>query len=139
MTGSTPAGSPVSGPWPFLPISGIPFPGLRPFEVSDSYLFFGRTEQIDGLLDRLQKTRFLAIVGESGCGKSSLVRAGLIPGLYAGDLPEDEVTPQWRIALLRPGSDPIRNLARALMTLGTEPVNPPGIEAVCSELKRKST
>jgi hypothetical protein len=61
-----------------------PYPGLRPFEVKESHLFFGREEQIDELLHRLHTARFLAVVGPSGCGKSSLVRAGMIAALGAG-------------------------------------------------------
>ncbi|MGI9261703.1 MAG: hypothetical protein ACR2QR_06695, partial [Woeseiaceae bacterium] len=53
-----------------------PYPGLRAFQRDESDIFFGREEQTDDLLARLEKTRFLAVVGESGCGKSSLVRAG---------------------------------------------------------------
>lgn len=61
-----------------------PFPGLRPFEPDENHLFFGREGQTDELLRRLKRTRFLAIVGTSGSGKSSLVRAGLLPALYSG-------------------------------------------------------
>jgi len=61
-----------------------PYPRLRPFEVKESHLFFGREEQIDELLHRLHTARFLAVVGPSGCGKSSLVRAGMIAALGAG-------------------------------------------------------
>ena len=54
-----------------------PYPGLRPFEPHEAEIFFGRGEQIDRMLSRLEEHRFLAVVGASGCGKSSLVRAGL--------------------------------------------------------------
>jgi len=63
-----------------------PFLGLRPFEAQDDYLFFGREDQVDDLLTRLRQTRFLAVVGTSGSGKSSLVRAGLVPALRGGFL-----------------------------------------------------
>ncbi len=56
-----------------------PFPGLRPFEAEQAHLFFGRDEQTDELLGRLGRHRFVAVVGSSGSGKSSLVRAGLLP------------------------------------------------------------
>ncbi len=52
-----------------------PFVGLRPFEAHENYLFFGRDGQSDELLRRLRKNRFLVVVGTSGSGKSSLVRA----------------------------------------------------------------
>ncbi|MFG6105391.1 SPFH domain-containing protein [Leptothoe sp. EHU-05/26/07-4] len=89
-----------------------PFPGLRPFELDEEHLFFGREGQADDLLVRLNRTRFLAIVGTSGSGKSSLVRAGLLPSLYSGFL--SGTSSGWRIAILRPGQAPIRNLAKAL-------------------------
>ena len=68
--------------------SGIaqPYPGLRPFDVKDAFLFFGREHHTSELLDRLSRDRFLAVVGTSGSGKSSLVRAGLLPALYRGYL-----------------------------------------------------
>jgi energy-coupling factor transporter ATP-binding protein EcfA2 len=89
-----------------------PFPGLRPFELDEEHLFFGREGQADELLTRLNRTRFLAVVGTSGSGKSSLVRAGLLPSLYSGFLPD--ASSGWRVAILRPGSAPIANLAAAL-------------------------
>ena len=66
-----------------------PYVGLRPFEMDESLLFFGRTEQTMELLQRLHRHHFLAVVGSSGCGKSSLLRAGLIPLLKAGFLVND--------------------------------------------------
>lgn len=89
-----------------------PFPGLRSFEPEEEHLFFGREQQIDDLLRRLRSARFLAVVGPSGSGKSSLVRSGLIPALYSGYMAA--AGSSWRIALLRPGTDPIGNLAAAL-------------------------
>jgi energy-coupling factor transporter ATP-binding protein EcfA2 len=89
-----------------------PFPGLRPFEADEDYLFFGREGQTDELLRRLRRTRFLAIVGTSGSGKSSLVRAGLLPALYSGFM--TKAGSSWRVAVLRPGNDPVANLARVL-------------------------
>ncbi|MBT9316331.1 WD40 repeat domain-containing protein [Leptothoe spongobia] len=89
-----------------------PFPGLRPFDLDEEHLFFGREGQADELLERLHQTGFLAVVGSSGSGKSSLVRAGLLPSLYSGFL--NEASSHWRVALMRPGNAPIRNLAEAL-------------------------
>lgn len=89
-----------------------PYPGLRPFEAHETHLFFGRDEQVDQLLGRLRGHRFLALVGTSGCGKSSLVRAGLLPSLHGGSMAG--VGAAWRIATMRPGADPIGNLAYAL-------------------------
>ncbi len=89
-----------------------PFPGLRPFEPEDAPLFFGRGVHTRELVRKLARNRFLAVVGTSGSGKSSLVRAGLIPALREGALPG--TTAKWRIAIFRPGGDPIGELARAL-------------------------
>ncbi len=61
-----------------------PFPGLRPFGPEEAHLFFGRDEQVDDLLQRLGTSRFLAVMGPSGSGKSSLVLAGLLPALHGG-------------------------------------------------------
>lgn len=89
-----------------------PFPGLRPFETDEYGLFFGREGQSDALIERLQRSHFLAVVGTSGSGKSSLVRAGLLPALRGGMMAG--AGSGWRIAIMRPGSDPIGNLAGAL-------------------------
>lgn len=89
-----------------------PFPGLRPFETDEYRLFFGRDGQSDELLARLGRTRFLAVVGTSGSGKSSLVRAGLLPAMRGGLMAG--AGSSWRIAVIRPGHDPIGNLACTL-------------------------
>ncbi|HZN10891.1 MAG TPA: hypothetical protein VFC61_04385, partial [Blastocatellia bacterium] len=91
---------------------GNPFPGLRPFEFEESHLFFGRDGQRERLISKLAARRFLAVVGTSGSGKSSLVRAGLLPALFGGVM--TGAGSAWRVALLRPGDDPFGNLARAL-------------------------
>ena len=89
-----------------------PFPGLRPFEPDEDHLFFGREKEIDDLLRRLRTTRFVSVVGTSGSGKSSLVRSGLIPSLYSGFMVA--AGSSWRVAMFRPGEDPIAHLAEAL-------------------------
>jgi tetratricopeptide (TPR) repeat protein len=91
---------------------GNPFPGLRPFESDENQLFFGREMQVDELLRRMRTCRFLAVVGSSGSGKSSLVRSGLIPALQSGFMAT--AGSSWRIATLRPGEDPVGHLAAAL-------------------------
>lgn len=89
-----------------------PFPGLRPFAADEDYLFFGRGEHTDQLLCKLRNNRFLAVIGDSGSGKSSLVLAGLLPALYGGFMAGAGA--DWRIAVLRPGSEPMAQLAMAL-------------------------
>jgi len=89
-----------------------PFPGLRPFLPGEEHLFFGRESQTDRMVDKLAATRFLAVIGSSGSGKSSLVNCGLRVALRAGLMAEAGTA--WRIARCRPGSEPIAALARAL-------------------------
>lgn len=90
-----------------------PFPGLRSFEANESHLFFGREAAIDDLLAKLRNNRFIAVVGTSGSGKSSLVRAGMLPDLYGGVM--TSAGSNWRVAVLRPGDAPINALAEALV------------------------
>ena len=92
--------------------SGSPFPGLRSFSREESDLFFGREGQSDELARKLGWSRFVAVVGTSGSGKSSLVRAGLLPSLESGCLVI--AGSNWRFVDMRPGSSPIENLAAAL-------------------------
>ena len=118
-----------------------PFPGLRPFESNETHLFFGRDGQSEELLRRLKRTRFLAVVGTSGSGKSSLVRAGMLPALQGGLMAS--AGSDWRIAVIRPGSDPIGNLARGLASpgvLGSGDDKGDGMQAVLTEtiLRRSS-
>jgi uncharacterized RDD family membrane protein YckC len=98
-------------------VNDNPFPGLRPFHTGEEHLFFGRERQIDALVDRLAATRFLAVVGTSGSGKSSLVNCGLRPALHRGLM--SGAGPSWRIVHMRPGAHPIRALAQALAADGS--------------------
>jgi YD repeat-containing protein len=92
--------------------SGSPYLGLRSFQPDQADIFFGREEQTDELLKKLGQTRFLSIVGPSGCGKSSLVMAGMISALETGFMVD--AGSRWRIAMMRPGSHPLRRLTQAL-------------------------
>lgn len=94
----------------------IPFPGLRPFREDEEHLFFGRESQVDTIIDKLAKTRFLSVVGTSGSGKSSLVNCGLRPALHRGRM--KGAGTRWHMAQFRPGSSPVRAMARALGTSG---------------------
>ena len=84
-----------------------PFPGLLPFQEKDRYYFFGRDRETGELLRRLEQNRFLAVIGVSGSGKSSLVHAGLKPELRFGPTP-------WRIVEMKPGGGPRVQLEKAL-------------------------
>ncbi len=86
-----------------------PFPGLRPFGIDESYLYFGREGQSDEVLSILEKNRFVNILGSSGTGKSSLMFSGVIPTLYGGFI--DKAGNNWEIITAKPGLDPIKNLA----------------------------
>jgi WD40 repeat protein len=97
-------------------LTASPYPGLRPFRRDEADIFFGREEQVDQLLARLEKGRFLAVVGVSGCGKSSLVRAGMLSALERGFLAS--AGPCWQVAEMRPGNHPLLNLAQALLLSG---------------------
>jgi WD40 repeat protein len=94
-------------------MSTNPYVGLRPFDSKESLLFFGRNNQTLDLLQRLHEHHFVAVVGSSGSGKSSLVRAGLIPALKAGYLVED--SDKWHIAIMKPGQHPVYNLAESIL------------------------
>ena len=89
-----------------------PFPGLRAFNTNEVDLFFGRRQQIEELADRLGEVNFVAVAGASGCGKSSLVRAGLLSELARRSIAGSETA--WRTVVMRPGSQPIANLAEQL-------------------------
>jgi WD40 repeat protein/serine/threonine protein kinase len=92
-----------------------PYKGLRPFLEPDAPDFFGRetilAEIIARLSDQAEGSRFLAVIGPSGSGKSSLVRAGLLPALRRGAVPGSE---RWFIADMHPGAHPFEELASAL-------------------------
>src|SRR5262249_49408316 len=81
---------------------------------------------VDELLRRLYRSQFLGLVGVSGCGKSSLLRAGLMPALETGFLAGAGV--QWRIVELRPGNRPIRRLAEALVPVLGSAGTPVGLD-----------
>jgi WD40 repeat protein/energy-coupling factor transporter ATP-binding protein EcfA2 len=92
-----------------------PFRSLRSFEPEDAWLFFGRDTETTELLSTLEQSRVQIVIGNSGSGKSSLVRAGVIPALLRGRFRVDgSPVEQWRIAIFRPGNDPFGQLADRL-------------------------
>jgi hypothetical protein len=105
--------SPLAGVGDVLapqPAHRFPYPGLRPFEDDEFDLFVGRAEQVKEIIERLLKTNFASILGGSGCGKSSLVRAGVIPELrFRGET--------WLQVVLNAGQRPVSRLAGALSAL----------------------
>lgn len=108
-----------------------PYKGLRAFGEADAPDFFGRDTLVQALLARMSETgdlsRFLAVVGGSGSGKSSVVKAGLMPILRQGGLPCSE---NWFIVEMMPGSHPLEELEAALLRIA---VNPP--ESLLTQLR----
>jgi len=100
-----------------------PYKGLRAFQEVDAPDFFGRETLTERLTQRLAESgemaRFLAVIGPSGSGKSSVIRAGLIPALRAGVVPNSE---RWLIVEMFPGAYPLEELEAALLRIA---VNPP--------------
>lgn len=103
-----------------------PYKGLRAFQQADHNDFFGRTAMIQRVLDRLQEpvveNNFLAVIGPSGSGKSSLVKAGVLPALRSGRIPGSE---NWFYAEMVPGEVPLEELGAALLSVSTSPM--PGV------------
>lgn len=99
-----------------------PYKGLRAFGEADADNFFGRDSLVQELLGHLsddtELARFLAVVGPSGSGKSSLVKAGLVPALRRGGLPGSE---NWFIVDFMPGAHPLEELEAALLRVATNP------------------
>ena len=98
-----------------------PFPGLRPFKIEESHLFFGREGQSDEVLLKLSKNRFVGVIGPSGSGKSSFIYCGVLPILYGGFL--TDASPNWEVVVTRPGAGPIDNLAESLLKNNKEYLN----------------
>ena len=97
---------------PELPDSACPYRGLDAFNETNTGIFFGRQRVVAELVERLRDHRLLAVVGPSGSGKSSLVRAGLLPALRTNGVPGSA---GWQILPpMVPGSDPSAALDRAL-------------------------
>ena len=103
---------------PKLDDSLCPYLGLQTFGYSQKTLFFGRTPLIDEMVEKLKYSRFLAIVGPSGSGKSSVAQAGLIPRLQDGALHGSK---SWRYyPPIIPGADPQTSLAHVLKPKGVD-------------------
>jgi WD40 repeat protein len=93
----------VSGARPVEPRG--PYPGLSSFTEADAERFFGREAEVEALWGKLRQGRLLAVIGPSGAGKTSFVRAGLVPSRPSG----------WGAIVMAPGAAPLRSLAQALV------------------------
>jgi transcriptional regulator with XRE-family HTH domain len=114
--GETASEDPVPG-W-----SGCPYLGLLPFQERDARVFYGRGELAAQLVRRLDGAGILLLAGESGAGKSSLLRAGLMPRLAAGALGPG--SQRWPRRVIRPTGSPLRELAMHLAGIsGADPVS----------------
>jgi WD40 repeat protein len=104
-----------------VPMVENPYKGLRAFQIADATDFFGREALIQLLLARMQEAmpaaRFLAVVGPSGSGKSSVVHAGLLPELRKGALPGSQ---HWFLAEMNPGTNPLQELETALLRVAVK-------------------
>jgi WD40 repeat protein len=104
-----------------VPAGENPYKGLRAFQEADASEFFGREALTQRLLARLGESnplaRFLAVIGPSGSGKSSVVRAGLVPALRRGALPGSH---QWFVLEMIPGAQPLAELATALLRVAVQ-------------------
>lgn len=107
---------------PILELSPLcPYLGLDSFDENNAEFFYGRENIVRKLLQNIkEESRFLAVLGPSGSGKSSLVRAGFIPALRRGEVPNSE---DWYILTIRPKDNPIRELSDALSLEISENLN----------------
>jgi len=91
--------------------TGNPYRGLNPFEAEHRSLFFGRESDLESLLARVRRESLVVVVGDSGVGKSSLCRAGLLPAIEEGQLDDGR---SWIGARVVPGRQPLTALAESL-------------------------
>jgi DNA-binding SARP family transcriptional activator len=100
---------------PMRPTDVCPYKGLARFEAADAEFFFGREQVVAEGVGRLVGGRFLALVGPSGSGKSSLLRAGLLHALGSGAIPGSG---RWTYVVIRPGDHPLDAMAHAMSGQG---------------------
>ncbi|HVR96884.1 MAG TPA: TIR domain-containing protein, partial [Thermoanaerobaculia bacterium] len=130
---------PGPGPGGAVAEGSCPYRGLQVFDVGDSLFFFGREALTGWLLDKLRPTpsdnRFLAIVGPSGSGKSSLARAGLLASLKSGEIPGSDA---WPAAVFKPGAQPLESLAVALARAVHAADTPSALRELIRDLEKEA-
>jgi tetratricopeptide (TPR) repeat protein len=108
----------LDAPEPTVEVVACPYPGMVPFRKEDARFFHGRDLEIQNLLTLVRQHHFLAVIGSSGSGKSSLIAAGLLPRL--DDL-RNFPRGTWRVLSLRPGATPMEELGRVLDGVALNP------------------
>jgi WD40 repeat protein len=131
---------PGTGPGQAIYEGQCPYRGLRVFDVGDAPFFFGREALVQWLLNEVRPAaesqpvnRFLAIVGASGSGKSSVGRAGLVPALKHDAIPGSA---RWPVAVCRPGPDPLESLAVVLSRAVNVGQRAPELAELIAEFQR---
>jgi len=115
-TGGAPPSPPIDAPTEPFEEFRNPYKGLRAFQEPDAADFYGRDQLTDELIDTLRRNRLVAVVGPSGIGKSSVVRAGLLPAVRRGVLGDG----RWLVTDMYPGHSPFDELASALLRVAVK-------------------
>jgi WD40 repeat protein len=126
----------VNRPLPPATPPPCPYPGMLPFRERDAARFFGRDAEVAEMVERLRLHRFLAVIGPSGTGKSSLVLAGLIPALRSSGL---FGSGDWRIVTVRPGAAPLDTLDLALGRNAERDLDTARLLLVCDQFEETFT
>ncbi len=126
----------VNRPLPATTPPPCPYPGMLPFRERDAARFFGRGAEVAEMVERLRLHRFLAVIGPSGTGKSSLVLAGLIPALRSSGL---FGSGEWQIVTIRPGAAPTDTLDLAIGGDHKPDANADRLLVVCDQFEETFT
>ena len=134
----------LKAPEPVREEIACPYPGMVPFREQDARFFHGRDDEIQSLLAAVRHHHFLVVIGSSGSGKSSLIKAGLLPKLQE---PKHFTRGTWRVLTMRPLAAPIVELSRTLPGVLDDPasaiaaalaVDPPANACSCTLTSSKS-
>lgn len=107
-----------------------PYVGAAPFQEADARLYFGNENQLEALLDRMERQRFICLLGPESVGKTSLVQAGLFFALRNGAILDSD---KWLIHTFTPGDNPLQRLADASALMGQRA----GLAAMVTDAVRK--